>query len=277
MRMLEGKKVAEAILADVEGGMKALGVAPCLAVVLVGNDPASRIYVGLKERAAARIGIGFRKTLLPEDVSQGHLLEEIGRLNADPSVHGILVQLPLPERLETQAVIDTIDPRKDVDGFHPQNEKLFLEGRERFVPVFPRAILELAASAGVPLSGRRAVVIGNSDAFGRMMSATLARAGVEVEFVNYGYLSCRQASVLAADIVVTAAGVPGSVTGKMIKTGAVVIDGGISKADGKVLGDVDRTSVEGMDIFLSPVPGGVGPVTVALLLENTFLAAERRS
>jgi methylenetetrahydrofolate dehydrogenase (NADP+)/methenyltetrahydrofolate cyclohydrolase len=233
--------------------------------------------VNLKQKAAARVGIEFRKILLPENVSHEALLEEIGRLNADGSVHGILVQLPLPEGLETQTVIDAIHPRKDVDGFHPENIRLFLEGKETLTPVFPRAILELARSSRVSLAGQSAVVIANSALFGEMMAKALVREGVSGRYVLRSQLKENVGSVCEADIVISACGVPRLITGDMLKPGAIVIDGGIEKVGDEVVGDVDRESVEGLEGFLSPVPGGVGPVTVAGLLENTFRAAQTQA
>lgn len=251
------------------------GIAPVFAAVLAGDNPASHIYVNLKEKASASVGIEFRKIILPESASQAELLGEIHRLNDDDSVSGILVQLPLPEHFDTQAVIDAIDPKKDVDGFHPENSRLFLEGKDCLEPVFPRAILELARSAGKELAGRRAVVIGNSDIFGQMMTAMLRREHVVAEFVHHDKLACLSANVLAADIVVTACGIPNLITGDNVKDGAIVIDGGIAQVGDKVVGDVDKASMEGRDIFLSPVPGGVGPITIACLLANAYKASRK--
>lgn len=274
MNRLSGKKIAEDILSRIQGNIAQGDRAPVFAALLVGDDPASHIYVNLKERAALSVGIEFRKIILPETVFQDDLLAKIALLNADQAVSGILVQLPLPEHIDTQVIIDALDPSKDVDGFHPDNIQLFLEGKERLAPVFPRAIMELVTSAGIPLEGKRAVVIGNSDVFGQMMLTALSRVGVEGVFVRQDAAACRKAQILSADIVVTAVGIPNFVTGDMVKPGAIVIDGGIAKVGDKVVGDVDISSMQDKDVLVSPVPGGVGPVTIACLLENVFLAAQ---
>lgn len=273
MQLLFGKKRADEILENLRGKIRADGKTPVFSAILVGDDPASHIYVNLKEKASVSVGIEFRKTVLDAGISQEALLGEVRRLNHDASVHGILVQLPLPEHLDMQEVIDALDPKKDVDGFHPENIRLFLEGQSLLEPVFPRALLELAHASGKPLVGKRAAIVGNSDVFGRMMLALLAREGISAEFIRHGTLECRGASVLAADVVFTACGIPNFITGSMVKDGSIVIDGGITKVGDKVVGDVDKTSMEDKDVFLSPVPGGVGPVTIACLLENVYKAS----
>jgi methylenetetrahydrofolate dehydrogenase (NADP+)/methenyltetrahydrofolate cyclohydrolase len=277
MQLLEGKLVAEGILGQLKENMQASGIRPCLVVILVGNDPASHLYVSLKERAAARVGIEFRKILFPEDVSPDQLLEEIRKLNADTSVHGILVQLPLPAGLRKQVVINVIDPSKDVDGFHPESIRRFLEGKEvTLTPVFPRAVLELIHSAKVPLEGKVAMVVANSVMFGEMMVAALEKAGLQAMYVLRSHLNERSFLLKSADIVVSACGEPKLLHTSLFKSGAIVIDGGISKVDEKVVGDVDAEGRENFEGFLSPVPGGVGPVTVACLLDNVFQAAKQR-
>lgn len=272
MKLLEGKKIADRMLDKLADNIRQSGLRPVFAAVLVGDDPASHIYVNLKEKAAERVGIDFRKIILPESIVQEDLLREVRMLNDDTTVHGILVQLPLPEKFETQAIIDAIDPRKDVDGFHPENIRLFLENKENLTPVFPRAIMELIRFSDAILAGKRAVVIGNSDIFGQMMLSALSREGISGEFIRHASLECCRAQVLAADIVVSACGIPKFITSAMLKSGAIVIDGGIAKVGDMVVGDVDRESVSDKDIWLSPVPGGVGPVTIACLLENVYKA-----
>jgi methylenetetrahydrofolate dehydrogenase (NADP+)/methenyltetrahydrofolate cyclohydrolase len=276
MHVLSGKKIAEDILANLREKIMQGDTAPVFAAVLVGDDPASNIYVNLKEKTALSVGIEFQKIMFPQATSQGALLREIKRLNNDESVHGVLVQLPLPSHIETQTIIDAIDPTKDVDGFHPDNIRLFLDSKEFLTPVFPRAIMELITSAGVPLAGKRAVVIGNSDIFGQMMLVAFARENINGVFVRYDTLACHRAQVLSADIVVTACGIPNLIMGNMVKSGAIVIDGGISKVGDKVVGDVDNVSMHYKDVFLSPVPGGVGPVTIACLLENVYKSSQQQ-
>jgi methylenetetrahydrofolate dehydrogenase (NADP+)/methenyltetrahydrofolate cyclohydrolase len=273
MKVLAGKKIADTILDTIREKIVQGNTVPVFAAVLVGDDPASQIYVNLKEKAALFVGIEFRKILLPETTSQEEVLQEIYHLNDDASVSGILVQLPLPVHLETQIIIDAIDPKKDVDGFHPDNIQLLLDGKEILIPVFPRAIIELVKSAGVPLSGKRAVVIGNSDIFGQMMLVALSRVGVEGTFVRYDTIECKRAHILSADVVVSACGIPNLITGDMVKSGTIVINGGISKVGDKVVGDVDNVSMQDKDVFVSPVPGGVGPVTIACLLDNVYTAS----
>ncbi len=274
MQLLSGKKIAESILANLREKIAQSGLKPVFAAVLVGDDPASQIYVNLKEKAALSVGIEFRKIILPKETSEENLLQSIRALNDDASVHGILVQLPLPEHLEAQVIIDALDPTKDVDGFHPDNIQLFLDEKEILTPVFPRAIMELVKSAGMPLSGKRAAVIGNSDLFGQMMILALSREGIEGVFVRHDTLACKRAQVLSTDIIVTAVGVPGLITGDMVKNNTIVIDGGIAKSGDKVVGDVDNVSMQVKNVFLSPVPGGVGPMTIACLLDNVFRAAK---
>lgn len=275
MILLPGNSIADKILIDLREKIAKSDSSPVFAAVLVGDDPASHIYVSLKEKAAASVGIEFRKIILPETISQGDLLAEIQALNADASVSGVLVQLPLPEHFDTQSVVDALDPKKDVDGFHPENSRLFLEGKDCLEPVFPRAIMELMQSAKKDLPGKRAIVIGNSDIFGQLLSAMLARENINAEFVRHNKLACLSANVLAADIVVTACGIPNLIKGDMVKDGAIVIDGGITQVGDKVVGDVDKKSMESRNVFLSPVPGGVGPVTIACLLDNVYKASHR--
>jgi methylenetetrahydrofolate dehydrogenase (NADP+)/methenyltetrahydrofolate cyclohydrolase len=273
MQRLEGKPVAERILDRVKAEIETSGTRPCLVVILVGNDPASHLYVGLKEKAAARVGIEFRKILFPENTSPDYLLGEIRKLNADTDVHGILVQLPLPEGLRKQVVINAIDPSKDVDGFHPESIRQFLEGKATLTPVFPRAVLELIRSAQVSLEGKMAMVVANSVMFGEVMVAALEKEGMEAMYILRSHLNERSFLLKDADVVVSACGEPELLPVSFFKPGAIVIDGGVTKREERVLGDVDREGLEGFEGFVSPVPGGVGPVTVACLLDNVFQAA----
>lgn len=274
MHILNGNEIAERIISSIRKDVDQTGISPVFSAILVGDDPASHLYVNLKEKAAVRAGIVFQKKIFSGDIGQEQLLQEIYSLNDDASVHGILVQLPLPSHIHTQDIIDAIDPEKDVDGFHPVNAELFLKGKEFLTPVFPRAIMELIRSTQESLAGKRAVVVGNGDIFGNMMLAALSRERIVGEFIKHNMLRCRQASVLAADIIVTACGEPNLITGDMVKNGAIVIDGGITKTGDKVVGDVDVPSVQNKDIWLSLVPGGVGPVTIACLLENVHKSSK---
>lgn len=272
--MLSGKKVAERIFAETKELVAGLPLRPGLGVVLVGDDEASRIYVGIKERKAEELGIAFRKETLPSVATEEEVIRVVGALSDDPDIHGIIVQLPLPPGIDADRVIAAIDPQKDADGFHPETVRRFLDGDRGSIPVFPQAIVELAKSADIALSGKHGVVLANSELFGNIMKKALENEGVGTEIVLARDIDARADAISSADVVVTATGKPERFSRGMFKNGAVVIDGGITGKDGRVFGDVER---EGGDsrIFLSPVPGGVGPVTVACLLHRTAgLASE---
>jgi methylenetetrahydrofolate dehydrogenase (NADP+)/methenyltetrahydrofolate cyclohydrolase len=289
MNLIDGKKISERILQQLSEEVKKLACQPKLSVLLVGDDPASQIYVNLKEAAARRANIDFRKQVFQNDVTKQSILECIQTWNADPKVHGILLQVPLPEglRQDTDELIEAIDPQKDVDGFHRVNTERFLAGDESGVyPVFPGAMVELLLMAHQPLTGKHAVIVCNSMRFGEMMREALRRENLRAEIVLQEALlvnvseAMRQASLVqvkGADIIVTACGVPNLITGDMVKAGAIIIDGGITKLpDGKIVGDVDHASMENIQGWLSPVPGGVGPVTVACLLRNVVELAKKQ-
>ena len=287
---IDGKKIAAEIRAEVAAeaaAMKASGVEPGLAVVLVGENPASVSYVTAKERACAECGIRSFPVRLPATASQAELLAEVARLNADPAVDGILVQLPLPKGLDEQAVIRAIAPEKDVDGFHPISLGRLLLGLDTFVPCTPAGILELLARSGVDPAGRHAVVVGRSNIVGKPVAFLLARKGpggnATVTMCHTGTRDLA-AHTRTADILVVAAGRPGTVTADMVKPGAVVIDVGVNrvpdaskKAGYRLVGDVDYAGVAPVASLITPVPGGVGPMTIAMLLKNTLKAARRRA
>ena len=275
MKILNGNKIGQAILRDLKRKIAQEKTKPGLGVVLIGNDKASQIYVSLKEKACLEIGIVFRMIKLNAKVKEKEILGEIRKLNNDKDIHGIIVQLPLPDRLNTNKIISIIDPKKDVDGFHKENVKLFLEGEERFVPVFPGAIMKLIEESGRNLRNARTLVAANSKEFGEMMKMFLERKGADAEYVLQKDFKKNLEKIKNADIVVSACGVPEMITGEMLKNGAVMIDGGISKKGKKTLGDVDFNSTKKLSGFLSPVSGGVGPVTVACLLKNTYEAMKK--
>lgn len=279
MKLLFGKPVAEEIYADLEREIREQNLRPGLGVVLVGDDAASHLYVTLKERAAARLGIRVEKKLLMESTSQSEVEKIIHAFNEDENIHGILVQMPLPEHISSDEIIQKIDPSKDVDGFHPENERRFKAGEPSFFPVFPRAILELIRASGEKLSEKSAVVVGNSWRFGDMMCQALSREGIRAKHIPCVECASLQGlhELKKADIVISACGKERTITGLMLSSGVIVIDGGIVKNGARVTGDVDRASVEELDGYLSPVPGGVGPVTIACLLKNVVEAAKRRS
>jgi methylenetetrahydrofolate dehydrogenase (NADP+)/methenyltetrahydrofolate cyclohydrolase len=275
-RIIDGKVVAAALRAEVAARVAGLGYRPGLAVVLVGDDPASAVYVRNKDRAAGAAGLAARTLRLAAATTQAELLAVVRGLNDDPAVDGILVQMPLPAQIDSTAVLDAIDPAKDVDGLHPLNAGLLAAGRPGLAPCTPRGVMKLLAHAGIELRGARAVVLGRSVLVGRPMAALLTAADATVTLAHSRTRDlageCRR-----ADIVVAAVGRPGMVAGDWVKPGAAVIDVGINRgADGKLVGDVDFAGCAAVAGAITPVPGGVGPMTIACLLEITVLAAVAR-
>ncbi len=272
-RLLDGKSLAATIRASVKERIAALGVRPGLAVILAGDDPASRVYVRNKTRACEEAGVRSRQIDYPAAVTQEELLGCIGKLNADPAVHGILVQLPLPAHIDPLAVQGAISPDKDADGFHPASLGALLAGRPRFVPCTPAGILRLIEHAGVPLAGQRAVVIGRSTIVGKPLALLLLQKDLSVTLCHSKTKDLEE-EARRADILVAAVGRPKLVTRAMVKPGACVIDVGINRlADGSLAGDVDFAAVKEVAGWITPVPGGVGPMTIAMLLENCVHAA----
>ena len=280
MQILDGKTVAASVLAGVKTGVQAFarrtGVAPTLAVVLVGDFAPSKIYVRNKKKAADEVGIVSRDYLFPDGCTQGTLLDILREINADPSIHGILLQLPLPDGLDEDAAINAIAPEKDADGLHPFNLGSLLAGKPRIVPCTPAGCLEILDHYGVELKGAEAVVIGRSRLVGKPLAQLLLGRHATVTMCHTRTRDLA-AHTLRADVLCVAAGKPGVVTGDMIKEGAVVVDVGINRLDtGKLVGDVDFESASRKARAITPVPGGVGPMTVAMLLRNTLLAAEQQ-
>ncbi|MFM7164615.1 MAG: bifunctional methylenetetrahydrofolate dehydrogenase/methenyltetrahydrofolate cyclohydrolase FolD [Planctomycetaceae bacterium] len=277
-QLIDGKQIAEQCRLQVQQQAAVLqqqtGVVPHLAAILCGDDPASQVYVRNKEKACAKAG--FRSTLhrLPADVTQQQLLQLIESLNSTSDVHGILVQLPLPRHLDTVAILDAVTPLKDVDAFHPENVGLMLQGRPRFLPCTPAGVMRLLTVTGIPTAGRHAVVIGRSDIVGKPMAALLLQKGADATVT---VCHSRTADIAAlcrqADIVVAAVGIPNFVRGDWLKPEAVVIDVGINRLGDKLVGDVDFDAAAQHVAAITPVPGGVGPMTIAMLLENTLNAA----
>jgi len=275
-RLIDGKSVAAALRAEVATKVAAAGFRPSLAVVLVGDDPASSVYVRTKDRAAREAGIEARTIRMPADTCQAGLLAIIETLNADPAIDGILVQLPLPNAIDQQAVIEAIDPAKDVDGFHPLNVGYLYDGRPALVPCTPLGIMKLLRSADVTVAGARAVVLGRSAIVGRPMASLLLAADATVT-VAHSRTRNLTAECRRADILIAAVGKPEMVPGDWVTPGATVIDVGINRlSDGRLVGDVAFQTAAAVAGAITPVPGGVGPMTVACLLENTFTAALRR-
>jgi methylenetetrahydrofolate dehydrogenase (NADP+)/methenyltetrahydrofolate cyclohydrolase len=272
MKLLYGKPVAEKILSRLKSDIVLCDQKPGLAVILVGDDKASHIYVNLKEKKAHEIGMNFFRHDFSQNSDQSEILNCIKKLNADTAVHGIIVQLPLPEGFETQKIINSINPEKDADGFHPANAELFLQGVVGISPVFPRAIMYAIESSEEILSGKRGIVVANSEDFGGIMCAMLESKKITSQYVLAENLSSNNDLIKNADIVVSAMGAPGLLKGEMFKNGAIIVDGGIEEVGNKVLGDVDFASTQALSGYITPVPGGVGPLTIACLLENTLLA-----
>jgi methylenetetrahydrofolate dehydrogenase (NADP+)/methenyltetrahydrofolate cyclohydrolase len=277
-QILDGKSLAAAIRTELKQKVAALvqrGVRPGLAVVLAGDDAASRVYVRNKTLAAGEIGVHSELHEFRQDVSEATLLSKIKDLNADRAVHSILVQLPLPKHIDAARVLETIAPAKDVDGFHEVNLGALMAGRPGVVPCTPAGVMRLIEHAGVPLAGRQAVVIGRSNIVGKPVALLLLQKDASVTICHS---KSRHLSEIArqADILVAAVGRAKLVGREMVKPGACVIDVGVNRlADGKLAGDVDFEAVKNVAGWITPVPGGVGPMTIAMLLENCLRAAER--
>ncbi|BAJ82329.1 MULTISPECIES: bifunctional methylenetetrahydrofolate dehydrogenase/methenyltetrahydrofolate cyclohydrolase FolD [Acidiphilium] len=275
-RVIDGKAVAAALRAEVAARAATLPYAPGLAVVLVGEDPASQVYVRNKERAAKAAGFASETIRLPASASQAELLALIARLNRDPAVDGILVQLPLPAGIDPQAVIRAIDPAKDVDGFHPDNVAALALGTPFLVPCTPRGVMKLLAAAGIAPRGARALVLGRSNIVGRPMAALLLAADATVT-IAHSRTRDLAAECRRAEILIAAVGRAEMVKGDWVSPGATVIDVGINRtAAGGLVGDVAYAEAAAVAGAITPVPGGVGPMTIACLLENTLIAAAAR-
>lgn len=289
--LIDGTAVArglrDQVAADV-ADLTASGTTPGLAVVLVGDDPASAVYVAAKGRACIEAGIAERTLTLPASASEDELMLLLDALNSDDSVHGILVQAPMPPQIDFNSVIQRIDPAKDVDGFHPLNVGKLMAGEpDGFVPCTPAGVQALLEYHGVPTHGRECVVVGRSNIVGKPMAALMlqnAPGANATVTICHRYTENLASHTRRADILVTAVGLPGLITGDMVKPGAAVLDVGITrvpdpsrKSGSRLVGDVDFTSVGRVAGLLTPVPGGVGPMTIAMLLRNTLLAARRAS
>lgn len=277
-RIIDGSEVASAIRRECRirtDKLRACGILPGLAVIMVGEDPASAVYVRKKIQACADVGIASRKHLFPAHASQDEVLTRIGELSEDPGVHGILVQLPLPPQFDIKTVLGAIPREKDVDGFHLYNVGGLVIGETVFPPCTPYGVMRLLDHAGVEVTGRNAVVVGASNIVGKPMALMLMQRDATVSVCHAKTRDLAQFTILA-DILVVAAGCPNLIVGPMVKTGAVVIDVGINRLpDGRLVGDCDFESVSRRAAMITPVPGGVGPMTVTMLLVNTIRSAER--
>lgn len=276
--IMDGKALAAQLMASLQdrvAALKARGVQPGLAVVLVGEDPASQIYVRNKERACQELSLHSETIRLPADTTQAALEAQIDRLNADHRIHGILVQLPLPAGLNEEAALARILPEKDVDGFHAVNAGKLMTGADGVIPCTPKGILYMLKASGVPLAGKEAVVIGRSNIVGKPVAMLLLRENCTVT-ICHSHTENLPAVTRRGDILIAAVGKAGFVTADMVKPGAAVVDVGINRVDGKVVGDVDFAAVSQVAGWISPVPGGVGKMTIGMLMENTIAAAEKR-
>jgi len=280
-KIIDGKAISAQIRAELVEEVKKLqqetGVTPGLAVVLVGDDPASKVYVGQKEKACDELGLVSKKYVLPGDASEQELLDLVEQLNNDPEIDGILVQLPLPKQIDENKVIASIHPDKDVDGFHPVNVGRLVIGTEGFKPCTPYGVIHLLKRSGVQLAGAEAVVVGRSNIVGKPVSLMLLHESATVTVCHSKTKDlgevCRR-----ADVLVVATGRPNTVTADMVKDGVVVIDVGVNRLEsGKLVGDVDFEAVSQKASAITPVPGGVGPMTIAMLMYNTVNSARRRA
>ena len=277
-QLIDGKAIAALIRAEQAtraAHLKENGIEPALAVILVGEDPASKVYVRNKARACKECGIRSEVIRMSAETTQAELMAEIERVNSDPALHGLLIQLPLPAHLDEAAALAAVDWRKDVDGFHKMNAGALLEGEEGVRPCTPAGCMELLRRSHVPLTGANAVVVGRSNIVGKPMALMLLEADCTVTICHSRTRNLAEI-VTDADIVVAAVGRAGFITGDMIKPGAAVIDVGINRReDGTLCGDVDFDAAQEKAGWITPVPGGVGPMTIAMLMKNTLDAAEK--
>lgn len=276
-RIIDGKLIAAQLRKDCLSRSEKLladGIRPKLDVIIVGNDPASHQYVNSRAADCAAVGLASTVHSLNEDTKQSELIDLIETLNADDNVHGILLQMPLPKHMNPDEVISHISMQKDVDGFHPMNVGALVSGKPAFAPCTPSSIMQLIRSTGIDMSGKNAVVVGRSNVVGRPAAMLLLKESATVTICHSRTIDLKE-HTLNADILVAAVGVPNLITGDMIKPGAIVIDAGINRVDGKTVGDVEFETAKDVAGFISPVPGGVGPVTRTILLMNTLEACER--
>jgi len=277
MTILDGKKLSEKIKLEVKteaDKLKEKGVTPGLAVILVGNDPASQVYVGMKAKACKASGIYSIVHEFPETIAESELLDTIKRINQNPNIHGLLIQLPLPKHIDTTKVLEAVDPSKDVDGFHPYNVGRLVAGLDSFAPCTPLGVMELFKEYNINVKGLDACVVGASNIVGKPMQALLLNEFATVDICHIHTKNLKE-HTKKADIVIVGVGKVNLISDDMIKDGAIVVDIGINRLEnGKLVGDVDFENVSKKASFITPVPGGVGPMTIAMLLKNTIKAAK---
>ena len=275
-KILSGKVVSQRIKDELKEEVKELnakGIFPGLAVIIVGDDPASRVYVNSKKKACEEIGVYSEEYALPAETSEEELLQLVEKLNNEPKINGILVQLPLPKHIDEETIINAISPKKDVDAFHPSNVGKIMIGNYDFLPCTPAGVMELIKESGIDVSGKECVIVGRSNIVGKPQAMLLLHANGTVT-ICHSRTQDLKAKTKNADILVAAVGIPNFITGDMIKEGAVVIDVGINRiAEKTLVGDVEFESAEKVASAITPVPGGVGPMTIAMLMKNTVKAA----
>lgn len=274
-QIIDGKKIAEDIKAEIAKEIFQNSYKPNLAVLLIGHDPASELYVSLKKEAAKKVGIEFHEYLMPENTNQAEVLKVLNFLNQDQEIDAILVQLPLPKHLDTDLIIKALDPNKDVDGFHPENIKNLLDQKINFVPGLPLGILKLLESTGETLKNKQAVIVAKSEILYQPLKKLLNDQDIQTSIVNPNDQNLA-AKTKAADILISAIGKPFAITAEMIKEKAIVIDVGTNKVNDYTVGDVDFSTIFEKASHITPVPGGVGPMTVAMLLYNTLELYKKR-
>lgn len=277
--IIDGKAMASQVEAEARSRIERLngkGIVPGLAAILVGTNPASQMYVRLKHSACARVGIRSENVVLPEDIQEEQLLAKIEELNRRADIHGIMLELPLPKHLDPRKAMMTIDPEKDVDGFHPENMGALLLGAEKLVPCTPKGIIYALERLGVKLEGAEAVIVGHSNVVGKPLAAMMLNRNATVQ-VCHVYTKNLAEHTKRGDILVVAAGVPGLIKADMVKPGAYVFDVGINRVGDKTVGDVDYDAVKDIASAITPVPGGVGPLTVSMLLSQVVRATEAQT
>lgn len=279
-KIIDGKQIAKEVRAEIAAEcaeLKKKGIIPGLAVVIVGTDPASQVYVRNKKKACEEVGFRSEVFELPEETTEEELLALVKKLNENVNIHGILVQLPLPEHLDDEVIIANIDPKKDVDAFHPSNVGKIMIGNYDFLPCTPAGVMVLLEKSGIDVSGKECVVVGRSNIVGKPQAMLLLHANGTVTICHSRTKDLAEVT-RRADILVVAIGKADFITGDMVKDGAVVIDVGMNrKADGKLTGDVDFATVEPKASYITPVPGGVGPMTITMLLRNTLTSAKKHA
>ena len=280
MQLIDGKSLANKVQENVAEATEALkqekNIVPGLAVILIGDDPASQAYVKMKAKACEKVGFYSITHNMPDTISQDEIIATIKMMNDNPRIDGILVQLPLPKHIDTDKILEVIDPKKDVDGFHPYNVGRLVTGLDGFVACTPLGVMKMFDAYDIALEGKDVCVVGASNIVGKPMASLLLNANATVT-VTHIFTKNLKAHTLTADIIIVGVGLPGLIKADMVKDGAIVIDIGINRiADGTLVGDVDFPEVSEKCSFITPVPGGVGPMTIAMLLENTLKSAQKR-